>query len=289
MEGCGEYYLNSHIFDSMALTPLQHAAIQPDDGVFRYPQEAQTLFAENSGLSPDLLEQLSSTDQDCILRHISSWLPSDNESVPVPTIAHVTMGNAIATTLHKRLGSSKYGEMVTDIAAAVDRQYRFIEKMEQHLWLRSPAVHGTLRRALSRYEKFVELLNKYPNITLVPTLDIDLAWHTHQCAGAAYQEDMEKLTGAFIDHNDNIGASELKGGESKAAVLFKLNFESEYLRCFCWDCETVLSELENAERSGKKIDSAKGREIAKRVVSLVSSYKAAELARQNGFAVGYRN
>lgn len=68
--------------------------------------------------------------------------------------------------------------------------------MNGQLWIRSPALSGTLRRATDRYAKFLHLLKrKAPPLgedgsgktivlgaIIVPTLDIDLVWHTHQCS-----------------------------------------------------------------------------------------------------------
>ena len=77
------------------------------------------------------------------------------------------------------------------------RQATFVDKMNNHLWIRSPALEGTLRRAIDRYSKFLILLKRkapplgadgsgttmVPGPIIVPTLDIDLVWHTHQGAG----------------------------------------------------------------------------------------------------------
>lgn len=243
-------------------------------------KEEQSSFEAESGLAFDLLGLFNAADRDYIFQQISTWLPSINKSVLESTEPQLPVGNAIATFLQTNLVAAGYEQTVVDITSAVDRQYKFVEKMEQTLWIRSPAVHGTLRRAISRYEKFVNLLKKYPDVMLVPTIDIDLVWHTHQCAGAAYQTDMERLAGTFIDHNDKVGPTVLKGGEGKTAQLFRLNYGSEYLRCFCWDCETILSELETAKGSGQKMNHEKRKEVARKVATLVSSYRAAEIARQ---------
>lgn len=259
-------------------------AIQAEEMGLQRTKERSSFEAE-SALPYDLLGLFNSADRDYIFHHISTWLPSINKSVLETTEPQLPVGNAVAAFLQTNLVADGYEQTVVDIAAAVDRQYKFVEKMEQTLWIRSPAVHGTLRRAISRYDKFVKLLKKYPDVMLVPTIDIDLVWHTHQCAGAAYQTDMERLTGTFIDHNDKVGPTVLKGGEGKTAQLFRLNYGSEYLRCFCWDCETILSELETAKGSGQKMDRKKRTEVARKVATLVSSYRAAEITRQNSSSI----
>ena len=43
-----------------------------------------------------------------------------------------------------------------------------------------------------------------PDAFFVPTLDIDLAWHTHQLSGPKYNSDCLQLIGRFVDHNDKV-------------------------------------------------------------------------------------
>lgn len=59
----------------------------------------------------------------------------------------------------------------------------FIEKMVNFGWTefeRFDEDHDTLTRAVVRYHGFLDIMSAKPGATIVPTLDIDLAWHTHQ-------------------------------------------------------------------------------------------------------------
>jgi hypothetical protein len=44
----------------------------------------------------------------------------------------------------------------------------------------------------------------HPEARLVPTYDIDLAWHTHQSQPHAYKADTIALLGAHWDHDDSV-------------------------------------------------------------------------------------
>ena len=46
---------------------------------------------------------------------------------------------------------------------------------------------------------FLDLTNSLQSSFLVPTLDIDLVWHTHQLVPSKYQQDCEHYVGRFID------------------------------------------------------------------------------------------
>lgn len=44
-------------------------------------------------------------------------------------------------------------------------------------------------------------MSSSPGDFFVPTLDIDLAWHTHQLMGNRYQEDCMKYIGRYVDQS----------------------------------------------------------------------------------------
>lgn len=173
------------------------------------------------------------------------------------------------------------------IFEAVQRQEAFVQKMHAQLWIRSPALEGTLRRAISRYLKFVKLFKLYPKTLLVPTLDIDLVWHTHQCSPAQYQASMIQRTGRFINHDDKIGQPVLSGGMETTKKLFRVRFGQEYSVCQCWDCEAALSAVSASKQEGKPrtdMDS-----ITAEILEDVAYYRAVELARRAGKPLPVRN
>ncbi|KAK8183037.1 hypothetical protein IWZ00DRAFT_366736 [Phyllosticta capitalensis] len=258
-----------------------HAAIDFDQMSYRLTTANRERFEQQCGLASDLLSVIESGGREKILDQMSAWLPDATIVTTQSFPPRLPIGNAVRVLLENCIKASEYEQTVNDIAAAVDRQYSFVEKMEQHLWLRSPAVVGTLERAIERYEKFLKLLKWHKGIMLVPTLDIDLVWHTHQCAGVQYQMDMQNFVGAFIDHDDKLGKPILKGGETKTEELFRMHFDSEYMRCLCWDCEAIWSELESVRLSKQRLDKGKRRDMARRIAGLVSYYRSREVARQS--------
>lgn len=59
----------------------------------------------------------------------------------------------------------------------------FTEKMVNFGWTepgRFEDDQDTLTRCIVRYHAFLDLMSSAPARFVVPTLDIDLAWHTHQ-------------------------------------------------------------------------------------------------------------
>lgn len=75
-----------------------------------------------------------------------------------------------------------------DLVGAVIRQGTFVEKMDRIVWLHSPTVMGTMDRLIEKYRIFFQIMVTNPRNMAVPTLDVDLAWHTHQLSASRYFE-----------------------------------------------------------------------------------------------------
>jgi len=178
------------------------------------------------------------------------------------------LSSYVPTTKHVNLSETE---------EAIFRQSEFVDKMCNLLWIRSPSVDRTLSRAISRYEKFFWLLKEYPDKVIVPTLDIDIIWHTHQCGPARYFAYSQAITGRFINHDDSIAKDTLDKSLMETKDLFYKQFGEEYSRCMCWDCEALLSAAEEIiAGSGEEAD------IAKRVTEDVAYYRAVEMVRREG-------
>lgn len=164
-----------------------------------------------------------------------------------------------------------------ELRDAVKRQFFFVEKMHDYLWIRSPGLESTLERATNRYDEFLELMNREPGTMLVPTLDIDLIWHTHQCMASQYAEDMKARVGRFINHDDKIAAVKLSSGFDRTAGLYMKHFGKNYSICGCWECELLTSKIGQVVNSGEKIDMNR---LIKDVEDEMLYYRAVEVRRR---------
>jgi hypothetical protein len=144
---------------------------------------------------------------------------------------------------------------------AVIRQSSFYDKMHHNLWIRSPSLCskdlsgapiGTLPRARRRYDQFFSMFSKFPGETMVPTLDIDLFWHTHQLSPASYYYYSFEQTERFIDHNDKLSSGILDTGFERTEKRFSEMFGEEYGGCFCWSCELEKDTDERNPQTEKK-------------------------------------
>ncbi|GAQ39642.1 hypothetical protein AtubIFM56815_007913 [Aspergillus tubingensis] len=101
------------------------------------------------------------------------------------------------------------------------RQMNFIDQMHDCLWISYPDAEDILETARKRYNNFVELFRLHPGVMLVPTLDIDLVWHTHLCSAARYRGFMMERVGRFINHDDKLGKGALDDGFERTKELYE--------------------------------------------------------------------
>jgi len=108
----------------------------------------------------------------------------------------------------------------------------------------------------------------------VPTIDIDLIWHTHQCWPVQYYTTTREIAGIFVNHDDNIKQDTLDIRLVDTKTLYRVQFGEDYHICGCLRCEAVESALEKADG---ELDFAA---IEKDINEQVQYYKSLEVARR---------
>ncbi|OJJ35484.1 hypothetical protein ASPWEDRAFT_511187 [Aspergillus wentii DTO 134E9] len=132
-----------------------------------------------------------------------------------------------------------------DLVGAVIRQGSFIQKMDNIDWLHSPALPETMSRLVKKYSIFFAIMTSAPRRMAVPTLDVDLAWHTHQLTPYRYFQYSINAWRAgyppiFIDHDDKVDEVKLSDGFEWTSKMYKKFTDGEiYSECTCWYCEAV--------------------------------------------------
>ncbi|PGH30144.1 hypothetical protein GX50_07078 [[Emmonsia] crescens] len=143
----------------------------------------------------------------------------------------------------RRLLSRYWGNSLIfglDLVGAVIRQGTFITKMDTIGWIHSPTVQATMDHLLKRYTIFIHIISLYKKLT-VPTLDIDLAWHTHQLAPQSYfRYSLHKTSDRFIDHDDKVTEDKLNSAfEWTSKKYMEYTNGEPYSECICWYCEAT--------------------------------------------------
>ncbi|RXW12207.1 hypothetical protein EST38_g13647 [Candolleomyces aberdarensis] len=122
-----------------------------------------------------------------------------------------------------------------ELVGAVLRQGSFVQKMAHLDWTKPGFFDRSedeivLQHAIAR---FLDLMSSSPASFFVPTLDIDLVWHTHQLMNAKYEEDCQLYVGRFIDHDDKVDGLRLSSAFDLTCRAWKDRFNTPYTHCGC--------------------------------------------------------
>ncbi|RUP49677.1 hypothetical protein BC936DRAFT_141841 [Jimgerdemannia flammicorona] len=118
-----------------------------------------------------------------------------------------------------------------DLVAAVVRQRDFSSKI---IGVNIDSQEG-LAASVRRYFMFLMLMKKYwySNESFIPTLDIDLAWHTHMLFAPRYRAYTTAALSRVTNHDDTIKKGKLDGSLVKTSLkwyqLYKEPYTSENL------------------------------------------------------------
>ncbi|WYZ44591.1 hypothetical protein EsH8_VII_001027 [Colletotrichum jinshuiense] len=165
----------------------------------------------------------------------------------------VPMGGRVLPRIERfqsRKMMSRYWEnhsiFALDLVGATMRQGSFVEKMYTIDWLHSPNARGTMDRLIQKYHRFMLIMTENPLSLCVPTLDVDLAWHTHQLAPRAYYKfstfnsaTKGNKEARFIDHNDKVDEDRLSDAYEWTSKIYLEKFDEVYAECTCWYCEAI--------------------------------------------------
>ncbi|CAN8288612.1 unnamed protein product, partial [Cochlearia groenlandica] len=91
-----------------------------------------------------------------------------------------------------------------NLVSAVKRQSSFYSKV-----LKANVENEIIiQEAVGRYKAFLYLFKRNREMSKdvigAPTLDIDLIWHTHQLSPSSYYNDLKKIFGNIVQHDDDI-------------------------------------------------------------------------------------
>ncbi|PVF98716.1 hypothetical protein CPB86DRAFT_814557 [Serendipita vermifera] len=116
-----------------------------------------------------------------------------------------------------------------DLVAAVKRQASFIAQVAAVGWTQRPkGIEGIVGDSIEKYHCFLRKIWENHAALAVPTLEIDLAWHTHQLNIDQYRQDSMMLFGRILQHDDDIPSPELNKAFNRNSYDWKNLFHMDY-------------------------------------------------------------
>ncbi|KAK0491665.1 hypothetical protein IW261DRAFT_1438902 [Armillaria novae-zelandiae] len=125
-----------------------------------------------------------------------------------------------------------------DLTGAVLRQGSFVDKMHNLGWTEldffsSSEDEVALKHCTARYHAFLDLMSSSPAGFFVPTLDIDLVWHTHQLMAQQYSRDCLEYVRRFANHDDKVAENRLSKAFDITCRAWQDRFGIPYTHCGC--------------------------------------------------------
>ncbi|KAI9447796.1 hypothetical protein H4582DRAFT_2068384 [Lactarius indigo] len=125
-----------------------------------------------------------------------------------------------------------------DLIGAVLRQGSFVKKIYDLGWTSSSyfekhADAAVLHHAVVRYHAFLDLMASSQHMLIVPTLDIDLVWHSHQLSGPRYHKDCRTNIGRYVDHDDKVEQFHLSDAFDATCRAWEMRYGIPYTQCGC--------------------------------------------------------
>ncbi|CAI7578465.1 unnamed protein product [Penicillium glandicola] len=191
------------------------------------------------------LTENESTTIETIRDHLERFLKSRSLMRRVNKTVMASGNSSMPDRISLRNMLSRYWDnsspFAIDLIGAVIRQGTFVDKMDNIGWIRSRNLRSTMSHFISKYGVFFQIMAKNKGHAVVPTLDVDLIWHTHQLSPARYYTFSTTQTeGIFINHDDKIDEIKLNDAFAWTSRQYqKLTGGKIYSECICWYCEAV--------------------------------------------------
>ncbi|KIW16158.1 hypothetical protein PV08_06209 [Exophiala spinifera] len=191
-----------------------------------------------------------------------------------------------------------------DLFDHVKQQEKFMDMAHDLLWIRSPALKGSLERASVEY---LELQLSSSSIAYddVPIpFGVDLIWRTHRLYPLQYQLFRKGITSSSSSSSSSLSSmlscTDSKTPPSPRCSTDSLSNGSTRLpsECLCWTCERIRDEISSFSYDKSAPASAPAYDVS--LISSLSSeqlysiqddlgfYKAVERARRRGLSLPTR-
>lgn len=218
---------------------------------FELPLENADAFKRMTKLEPDLLQ--------CLIEDPKDGLTSGDRALRVQP----------ATPKNPQATDAEFDKIWQNYDVWVDVMCHF-------LWIRSPALEFTLRRARDRYRQFFQLLATNPTPSLAPTPDVELVWLTHQSSPLSFELFSKFSVGRLVEHNAVPHDHSYQQALLSTEQAFRAYFGTAYRQCLCWDCQNLQRV---AEQSLSEIEGTQ--QLVQKSMRQVAYHRAVEHARRD--------
>jgi Glycine-rich domain-containing protein-like len=227
-----DFMLNNHPMPGTVLSSegIPHSP----SSISRDPSTFPNRFIEQGGFMTRIAT-MAHSDLEPSMEDIRDWIQGEIER-----------GDAVRKA-NNRLFSSKLGieeeaalgrmlncywddhsSFSTNLATAVLLRGDYVDKMNQMMWLKEKSLNGRLWRGLQKFDRVFQIMKKYPQGKVVPTLDIQLAWDTYLLSPQSYYFFSIEMTRKLVDYTQKVVGNGQHGSLEWTKEMYLKLFGEKY-------------------------------------------------------------
>lgn len=256
--GCGFDSTLTH--DNLRIRQLYHDLSVANDAtvpnVYRIASKFFTKNAHTSSVAElnDALKKLSfdksESDLSKVIEQLKTAVKDDAVAKPYAEYLdeYFTMD-----LMHLTIPKNGLIQLSTNVTSLVSSKFQFIKKINTFDVLHSENLETTLNTSINRYLNFWSLMKNstgdkkkgnFQDMTqLVPTIDIDMIWHTHKLFFHYYYKWSLYRLNQFVDRNEMMHRQLSDKFFENTAILYKQSFHDDFTNCPCKLCSTIKAKL----------------------------------------------
>ncbi|GAA5805466.1 hypothetical protein HPULCUR_010982 [Helicostylum pulchrum] len=180
-------------FKTLVLDLESRNGLPEDNNITKFLLTCRELGQQNFDAGPDRIEEFIAKFQDRLGSPSSSPKPTKRRDDFMASIKSTYLCTPYRSSVDLLMAVSRLLEFTTTVTSLID-------------WKSSDEIV----RAIKRYREFLHITQCSPTIVPVPTIDVDLIWHTHMLHPRNYRQFCTKHLKRIINHDDNIAPEDIE-------------------------------------------------------------------------------
>ncbi|KAG2230520.1 hypothetical protein INT48_008325 [Thamnidium elegans] len=166
---------------------LGFSGLPKDNNITKFLLNCCELGKQNFDAGPDRIEEFLARFQDRLGSPSTSEKPTRSREEFMASIKSTYLCTPYRSSIDMLMAVSRLLGFTTKVTSQID-------------WKSSDEI----ARSIQRYREFLHITQCSPTLIPVPTIDVDLVWHTHMLHPKNYRQFSIKHLKRVINHDDNI-------------------------------------------------------------------------------------
>ncbi|KAI8061894.1 hypothetical protein BDF21DRAFT_455466, partial [Thamnidium elegans] len=184
---CDTEFTAKHCGKANLFQDISFSGLPKDNNITKFLLNCCELGKQNFDAGPDRIEEFLARFQDRLGSPSTSEKPTRSREEFMASIKSTYLCTPYRSSIDMLMAVSRLLGFTTKVTSQID-------------WKSSDEI----ARSIQRYREFLHITQCSPTLIPVPTIDVDLVWHTHMLHPKNYRQFSIKHLKRVINHDDNI-------------------------------------------------------------------------------------